>query len=227
MANISKIKISGTTYNIDDTSKLPLTGGQVSGDIYPNANTTCDLGTSSAEWRHIYALGVIASEGVHVGDGVYLGATSITASGTITGNKVYGAVWNDYAEYRTSQETITPGYCVASSNNGEIYKTTERLQACDGIVSDTFGFAIGQTDSCDIPLAVAGRVLAYCEGDRNAYQAGDPVCASANGFISKMTREEVKEWPDRIVGIVSEIPAYDTWGSDNIKVDNRIWIKVK
>ena len=39
--------------------------------------------------------------------------------------------------------------------------------------------------------------------------------------------EEIKEYPDRIIGIVSEIPEYETWGSGNVEVNNRIWIKVK
>ena len=42
-----------------------------------------------------------------------------------------------------------------------------------------------------------------------------------------MTREEIKEYPDRIIGIVSEIPDYETWGSGNVPVNGRIWIKVK
>ena len=42
-----------------------------------------------------------------------------------------------------------------------------------------------------------------------------------------MTREEIREWPDRIVGIVSEIPTYETWGTGGIAVDGRVWIKVK
>lgn len=48
-----------------------------------------------------------------------------------------------------------------------------------------------------------------------------------NGTISKMTREEVREYPDRIVGTVSEIPEYETWGTGNVKVNERIWIKVR
>ena len=142
-------------------------------------------------------------------------------------NVLYGAAWNDYAEYRTQKEKIEPGYCVASTNNGEVYKTTEKFQACDGIVSDTFGFAIGETDNCQTPLAVAGRVLAYCEGNRYDYNAGDTVCAGPNGKVVRMTREEIREWPDRIIGIVSEIPEYETWGSGNVPVNGRIWIKVK
>lgn len=145
----------------------------------------------------------------------------------LSGDSIYGAVWNDYAEFRGQKETVKPGYCVASADNGKVYKTTEKLQACDGIVSDTFGFAIGETDECKTPLAVAGRVLAYCEGDRNNYHAGDTVCAGPDGKIVKMTREEIREWPDRIVGVVSEIPEYETWGTGNVKVDGRIWIKIK
>ena len=152
---------------------------------------------------------------------------AITSDSTITGYKVYGAVWNDYAEFRTQTTAIEPGYCVTSSNNGLVSKTTEKLQACDGIVSDTYGFAIGETDECQTPLAVAGRVLAYCEGDRNSYNAGDTVGAGPDGKVCKMTREEIREWPDRIVGIVSEIPNYETWGSGNIPVNGRIWIKIK
>lgn len=151
----------------------------------------------------------------------------IDCSGNITGDKVYGAVWNDYAEYRNQIENIAPGYCVISHNDGKVSKTTMKLQACDGIVSDTFGFAIGETENCKTPLAVAGRVLAYCEGDRNDYNAGDTVCAGPDGKVCKMTREEIREWPDRIVGIVSEIPTYEVWGAGQIQVNNRIWIKVK
>lgn len=155
------------------------------------------------------------------------GTLSISTTGTISASKVTGAVWNDYAEYREQEEEIKPGYCVTSSNDGKIRKTTEKFQTCDGIVSDTFGFSIGETDNSKTPLAVAGRVLAYCEGNRYDYNAGDTVCAGPEGRVVKMTREEIREWPDRIVGIVSEIPEYKTWGTDNVLVDDRIWIKVK
>lgn len=139
----------------------------------------------------------------------------------------YGAVWNDYAEFRAQKEIIEPGYCVASADNGQVYKTTEKFQACDGIVSDTFGFSIGETNECKTPLAVAGRVLAYCEGDRYSYHSGDTVCAGPNGKVCKMTREEIREWPDRIIGIVSEIPDYEKWGDGDVPVNGRIWVKVR
>jgi len=42
-----------------------------------------------------------------------------------------------------------------------------------------------------------------------------------------MTREEIKEYPDRIIGTVSEIPEYEIWGTGEISVNERIWINVK
>jgi hypothetical protein len=42
-----------------------------------------------------------------------------------------------------------------------------------------------------------------------------------------MTREEIREYPERIVGTVSAIPDYDVWGEKQVHVDGRIWIKVR
>lgn len=42
-----------------------------------------------------------------------------------------------------------------------------------------------------------------------------------------MTRAEIMQYPERIIGTVSEIPSYDTWGENNIKVNNRIWIRIR
>lgn len=148
-------------------------------------------------------------------------------NGVIRAGQVYGAVWNDYAEYRQTQKYIQPGYCVIETGKGDLIKSSKRLQPGANIVSDTFGFAIGETEQAKTPLAVSGRVLAYPYEDRDSYQAGDPVCSGPNGTISKMTREEVREYPDRIIGTVSEIPNYEVWGTGNVKVNNRIWIKVK
>lgn len=148
-------------------------------------------------------------------------------NGVIRAGQVYGAVWNDYAEYRQIKEYIQPGYCVIETGKGDLIKSSERLQPGANIVSDTFGFAIGETEQTKTPLAVSGRVLAYPYEDRDSYQAGDPVCSGPNGTISKMTREEVREYPERIIGTVSEIPDYEVWGTGNVKVNNRIWIKVK
>ena len=138
----------------------------------------------------------------------------------------WGAVWNDYAEYRKA-ETLEAGRVVIEDKSGEMKLSTERLQPGANVVSDTFGFAIGETDDCKTPLAVAGRVLAYPYEDRDSYPLGAAVCSGPNGTISLMTREEIREYPERIIGTVSEIPTYEVWGDGNAPVNGRIWIKVR
>lgn len=213
---------SGT--NKDNGSKKiateeSITSGSITAKTATDATNAKNI-YSSASTSKAYILGTTtASSANH--------ATVYNASVYTSGSVLYGAAWNDYAEYRDQIEIIEPGYCVVSADNGQVSKTTEKFQACDGIVSDTFGFAIGETEQCKTPLAVAGRVLAYCEGDRLDYHAGDTVCAGPNGKVVKMTREEIREWPDRIVGTVSEIPMYETWGTGNVAVNGRIWIKIK
>ena len=151
--------------------------------------------------------------------------------------KVYNAVWNDYAEYRASKDAA-PGYVIAPDKDGISYKTSERLQAGARIISDTYGMAIGETDKAKVPVGLVGRVLAYPYRPIKDYQIGDCVCSAPNGTVDIMTREEIKEYPDRILGIVNEIPSYEIWDGtltlanngktgNKIKVNGRIWIDIK
>ena len=236
----SWVTLGSNAYN--STAYLPLAGGTMTGQLsindkikmwgdseggnirlyLQNSTTNCfEFDGCNASYLRLYYCtdGGTGSTGFK--------QWKFNTDGSFEAEKVKGAVWNDYAEYRTQKETVEPGYCVVSNDKGQISKTTRKYQVCDGIVSDTFGFAIGETEECKTPLAVSGRVLAYCEGSKYDYHAGDTVCAGPNGKVIKMTREEVREWPDRIVGTVSEIPEYETWGSGNVKVNGRIWIKVK
>ena len=181
---------------------LVVGGGDDNCNIVPWTNNYSTIGTESLKWWKIYAT-------------------------NIYGDKVYGAVWNDYAEYRGQFENIPAGRVAYCKNDGKLRITTERLQRFEGVVSDTFGFAIGETDNAKTPLAVSGRVLVYTYEPRDTFNSGDCVCAAPNGTVSKMTREEIVTYPDRIVGIVSEIPEYETWGTGEVPVNGRIWIKVK
>lgn len=147
-------------------------------------------------------------------------------AGAIYGATVHNAVWNDYAEYRKA-ETIEPGRVVIENVSGEMKMSTERLQAGASIISDTFGSVMGETEECKSPVAVAGRVLAYTYEDRDSYPLGAAVCTGPNGTVSLMTRDEIMMYPERIIGTVSEIPNYKTWGTGNVEVNGRIWIKVR
>ena len=149
-----------------------------------------------------------------------------------SGDSVTGAVWNDYAEYRQCNDK-EPGYVVLEDNEGYCNKTSYRLSPFAGVVSDTWGFSQGETETADTNIAVAGRVLVYTSRDRNQYKIGDCVCADKNGTVDIMSRNEIIQYPDRIVGTVSEIPIYEEWGGGKnadrppVKVNGRIWIKVK
>lgn len=149
---------------------------------------------------------------------------NITSSGTITGSKVYGAVWNDYAEFRQATEDIEPGRIVCENGNDTVSLSTKRMQPGAMMVSDTYGFAIGETDKCKCPIVVAGRALVHPYEKREKYKPGDAVCSGPNGTVSKMSRLETILFPDRILGTVSSIPDYEFWGEENIEVKNRIWI---
>jgi hypothetical protein len=226
--------------NSHSHSYLPLSGGTLTGVV--NSSSTINLYGSNAYFSLATASNATrcyfqtynpvnaGTDDANLKAGFGFGWANsliIDKSGNASAKTVAGAIWNDYAEYRTQKKEIEPGYCVISNDEGQVSKTTKKLQICDGIVSDTFGFSIGETETAKTPLAVAGRVLAYCTGNREDYHAGDVVCAGPEGRVMKMTREEIREYPDRIIGHVSEIPSYDTWGTGNIAVNGRIWIKVR
>lgn len=143
----------------------------------------------------------------------------------IYANKVYGAVWNDYAEYRISS-CLEAGRVICENGDDTLSISAERLQPGANIISDTFGFAIGETEQAKCPVAVSGRVLAYTYEPRDEFNPGEAVCAGPNGTVSRMTREEIRNYPERIIGTVSAIPSYEYWGENNVPVNGRIWIKV-
>ena len=151
-------------------------------------------------------------------------------------SQVWGAVWNDYAEFRqTNDENIKPGNCVIETGNGDLILSTERMQAGAEIVSDTYGMAIGETKINNTPIATAGRVLAYINESKDIIKQhiGEPVCSGPNGTVSLMTDEECQLFPYKMIGTISEIPDYEIWkaGTEedpvNINVDGRVWIRIK
>lgn len=150
----------------------------------------------------------------------------IYAAKDIWGRRVFNAVFNDYAECRTTID-LTPGHVVVDQDDGSLICSNRRLQPGAQVISDTYGHLMGVTETSTTPIAVAGRVLVYPYQLRTNYHAGMAVCSAPNGTVDIMTRDEIRDYPDCIIGIVSEIPEYETWGSNNVKVDGRIWIKVK
>jgi len=167
----------------------------------------------------------------------------IHSEGTTSANtKVYlgnSTTANDYAEPRNTLKELEPGRCVIETGYEDLIYSTERLQRGCQIVSDTYGFLIGgkftedeETEYIETPIAVAGRVLAYPYESIEEFKnhIGWPVCSGPNGTVSIMTEEEEIKYPSRIVGTISQIPEVKTYkqnGEETIKVNGRVWIKVK
>ena len=219
-----------------------------------NGTLTSNIRVYGSDQKYIYISGIPAWGGVSVdrmmlGDAAYwqdlsnviidgvnsLPSTYQTASiyrSWTQGDSVTGAVWNDYAEYRES-DFIEPGYCLIENGNDTLSKSTERMQSWAGISSDTWGFAQGQTEKAQTPIAVAGRVLVYPYRNRNEYKSGDCVCTAPDGKVDIMTEEEIYRHPDKIIGVVSCVPDYEEWGGGenadrpSVKVNGRIWVRVK
>ena len=195
---------SAKTYS--NNNFLKLSGGTVTG-VTTFSNTTASTSTTTGA--------VKISGGLGVAKNIYA-------------NKVYGAVWNDYAECRESNEFIDAGYVVKENGDDTLSLADGRLIYGCSIVSDTFGFMIGETDKAHTPIAVSGRVLAYPYENREVfrYNIGCFVCSGPNGTVSLMNKEEVRNHPEAIIGQVSAVPDYEYWGN-NVKVNGRVWIKVR
>ena len=228
--------IQGSTYSPIQVRGVVNSSGDTYFEIYDNLasiasgtnqNVVCKLWvlTKGTTEPTLYTS---FTDGTTLPSGFTARAMQLQASGGIqTNGKIYGAVWNDYAEYRITNENVKPGQVVIDNDDGSLSITEDYLLPGAQVVSDTYGFAIGETETAKTPLAVSGRVLVYTYKNREDYHAGQAVCSAPGGTVAVMTREEIQKYPDAIIGIVSEIPDYETWGSDNILVDNRIWIKVR
>lgn len=210
-------------------------GGIQGGNFYGTASTastasktTVNATTSNTKYYIVGATGTGSqslyraynSSGTSNTTGCYFNG----ASGVL-----YGAAWNDYAEYRITKEEIEPGRCVIENGDDTLSLSTARLQRGCEIVSDTFGFAIGETEESKTPIAATGRVLCYLLEGREVAKShiGWPVCSGPNGTVSIMTEEEEEKYPSRIIGTISAVPDYEEWGSGNVKVNGRIWIRIK
>ena len=203
--------------NVEGWTSLRL-GNDKKLNVKDNASGKVYLSNSNGVWIEIKGMyGTLAGSAKnYININNWLNATGVT-----------GAVWNDYAEFRKTNKEVKAGQAVIDNDDGSLSITNKRLMPGAQIVSDTFGFSIGETEEAKTPLAVSGRVLVYTYRPREEYHAGMAVCSAPNGTIDIMTREEIQQYPDAIIGIVSEIPEYEEWGTGKVKVNGRIWIKIK
>ena len=205
--------------------KLTTSSASDSYGLFTSSNNYGSIGTSSACWYNLYISRIMFNGATSTTLSYNTSTSRLTYGGDFSANKVYNAIWNDYAEYRQT-DFIDYGRVYQENNNGIMTQTQNRLIPGCSIASDTFGSAMGQTEKAKTTMAVSGRVLAYTYKAREDYEAGMAVCSAPDGTVDIMTREEIMMYPDCIIGYVSEIPDYEEWGTGHIKVNGRIWIKI-
>ena len=207
----------GKPVQCSTTLGVSITGNAATATTATNATNIY----SSASTSKAYVLGTLTASSANHG-------TVYNASVYTQGTVLYGAAWNDYAEYREAPEDdIEAGRCVREVGDDTLVRSTERLQKGCEIVSDTYGFAIGQTEKANTPIAVTGRVLAYVYEGREVAKEhiGDCVCSGPDGTVSIMTEEEERMYPGRIIGTISAVPDYEIW-NETVKVNGRVWIRI-
>lgn len=214
-------------------SYLPLTGGTVTDTLILSKNT--DAAGSTANGVALIVGGTQTAAHLELDSNEIIAKANGTTLASLwfnelcevtTAGLIKNAVWNDYAEYRQAT-SLEPGRVCQENDNGCMTLADARLIPGCQVISDTFGYAEGETEKAKTPIAVAGRVLTYTYRDRSEYHAGMAVCSAPNGTVDIMSREEIIQYPDAIIGIVSEIPDYATWGTGNVNINGRIWIKVR
>lgn len=187
---------------------------------WTDKNTDTKVTTAAQTSSKIYVTGTPSTRTV-------TGTLQYNSNVYISGNVMYGACWNDYAEYRIS-DCQEPGRVICENGDDTLSLATERLQPAGNVISDTFGFAIGETEQAKTPIAVSGRVLAYPYESREEFKKniGRPVCSGPNGTVSIMTDKEYRDKGYCAIGTISAVPEYETWGEGNVPVNGRVWIKV-
>lgn len=105
-----------------------------------------------------------------------LNASGLTVTGDVRATRIFGAVYNDYAEFFEKKETIEPGDVVELDLNSEeetyIKSTGEFSKTVIGVCSDEYYQCIGGTgDKSDkdnyTPIGLAGRVRVKVKGQVN------------------------------------------------------------
>jgi hypothetical protein len=137
-----------------------------------------------------------------------LGSTQVlgnlTATGDVIGDKVYNAIYNDYAEYFPRDEEIEPGSIVIKNTNGKgfINSIEPNSNLVVGVVSTDFAQCIGGDRNKSpkeqlekyIPIALSGRVPVRVVGN---IKIGDLIVSSHIKGVGTSTKEYI---PGTVVG---------------------------
>lgn len=208
------VSISRTGLKFPDNSTQTSAYTGITDDNYSNATRYIMFSNSSGG---VYNFNIASSK-----------LTFNPYTGGFAATRVYNAVYNDIADYfeiDNELETIEYGKCyVRYPNNITDVSSDYNQQGIIGIASDTLGFGVGKKDigNKEIPIAIGGIVLAYCDKE---YQTGTPLTCSKDGYLTEMDRQTVVMYPERIVATFYKEEQQEFW--NDIEVKGRHWVKVK
>ncbi|MFW6226143.1 MAG: hypothetical protein ACOC3V_04225 [bacterium] len=152
--------------------------------------------------------------------------TPLNYNGYFKATKVYNAIFNDIVDFIEIPEDIeieygkayilTPTYVYRQSIN-------YLEMGIVGIASDTYGFGVGKKEKIkQLPIAIGGFVLAYVDKE---YAPGIPLTVTQDGYLTEILHDDKSQYPERIVATFWKPEKEKEW--NGIKVNNRMWVKVK
>jgi hypothetical protein len=149
------------------------------------------------------------------------------STGALTADKVFGAVWNDIADFIGVPEDghdIQYGKVyIMNSHNKLVLSDSYCAINVVGIASDTYGFGVGiNEDEKRIPIALAGIALAYID---RVYPVGTPLTCDKNGYLTEIKMEDKMKYPERIVATFYKTEEAEYWNT--VAVNGRHWVKIK
>lgn len=110
--------------------------------------------------------------------------------------RVYNAIYNDLAEFMYRAEEVEPGRVVIMTENGLAASTKRGEKAVVGVVSDTYGQALGADDQENkLPVGLAGRVDVWV---KEPVEFGDLLISDEDGFATVKRASE--DGDGRVIG---------------------------
>lgn len=163
---------------------------EVGKNLCPYKDGLDNLGKSDKEWRETYTKNLTVSNTANVKQLEVNG--DITATGDITGARVFNAVYNDYAEWFERGEETEAGDIIAlSEGNNELYKkATCKDKVIVGVHSEEFAHIIGgngdgNDEKAFIPIGLVGRSHVKVKGK---VEKGDYIVPSDVAGIGVATK---------------------------------------
>lgn len=159
-------------------------------NLCPYKDGLDNLGKSDKEWGNTYTKTLNVSNTANVKQLAV--SEDITATGDITGARVFNAVYNDYAEWFERGEETEAGDIIAlSEGNNELYKkATCKDKVIVGVHSEEFAHIIGgngdgNDEKAFIPIGLVGRSHVKVKGK---VEKGDYIVPSDVAGIGVATK---------------------------------------